>query len=219
LSYKIINPTTNPDRIGRGGMIIPGTPDGVIEFPTGGGTVALTSQLSQGGGNITQYTVTTASIENTTDEIVFASFTVPAGTWEDGEVVWVENWFSVKNADGTPQIQITLSTTGLTDIVESGFDPQGQETIATISPIFKRVGNDLYYIGGTDQSGILNSGFQYTNNVPAGAVSGLLKESNFDFDIPITISLSGSWDTADPDAYLRPFVSYGAKEPRYGFWK
>jgi hypothetical protein len=45
VSYKIINPTTNPDRIGIGGMIIPGTPDQSVEFPTGGGTVALTSQI------------------------------------------------------------------------------------------------------------------------------------------------------------------------------
>lgn len=51
MALTVINPSTNPDRtpIGGYGAVVPGTPDSVISFPTGSGTVSLgLSQIAAG---------------------------------------------------------------------------------------------------------------------------------------------------------------------------
>ena len=51
MALTVITPTTNPDRtpIGRHGAVVPGTPDSVVTFPSGPGTVSLgLSQIASG---------------------------------------------------------------------------------------------------------------------------------------------------------------------------
>lgn len=51
MALTVITPTTNPDRtpVGGYGAVVPGTPDSVVTFPSGPGTVSLgLSQIASG---------------------------------------------------------------------------------------------------------------------------------------------------------------------------
>jgi hypothetical protein len=51
MALTVITPSTNPDRtpVGSYGAVVPGTPDSVVTFPSGPGTVSLgISQIASG---------------------------------------------------------------------------------------------------------------------------------------------------------------------------
>jgi hypothetical protein len=82
MALTVITPTTNPDTtpVGGFGAVIPGTPDSVVTFPAGPGTVSLgASQIASGiinllpgSGSISTGSATVVGLEAT--DIVITSF-------------------------------------------------------------------------------------------------------------------------------------------------
>lgn len=82
MALTVITPTTNPDTtpVGGFGAVIPGTPDSVVTFPAGSGTVSLgLSQIASGiinllpgSGSISTGSATVVGLEAT--DIVITSF-------------------------------------------------------------------------------------------------------------------------------------------------
>jgi hypothetical protein len=103
MALTVITPTTNPDRtpVGGFGAVIPGTPDSVVTFPAGPGTVSLgASQIASGIINLLPGSGSTSTGEATvvglaaTDIVITSIDTDASGS----------SRFFVKSVHGTDTI-------------------------------------------------------------------------------------------------------------------
>ena len=65
-----------------------------------------TGAVTVGAGDTT-YTVTTADAENTTSDTSIVTFTVPANTWANNELVWVEFYVHLNTGNNAGNVNLT----------------------------------------------------------------------------------------------------------------
>ena len=190
-----------------------------ITFTEGndGADETLTIAASGGGGgssNLTEYTVTTADAENTTSQITVATFTVPANTWADGDVVWMEYRYLQLELNGADTVGVVLSCTGLSDLSStlSGFQTSQQS--GQISPIYKRIGSSLYTFR-TSSSAV------QTVHRPSfsSSASEIAEYTSFDFTQDIVVAVKVTHSLADPSNYVRTIFGYAAKASGIGMMR
>ena len=211
----IVLPTGSAPATSSGFAYIYAKTDGNIYLANEGGTE---SQIGGGGGGggptITEYTVTTADAENTTSQITVATFTVPANTWADGDVVWLEYRYLQLELNGSDTVGVVLSCTGLSDLSStlSGFQTTQQS--GQISPIYKRIGSSLYTFRTSTSAmqTIHRSGF-------ASSASEIAEYTSFDFTQDIVISVKVTHSLADPSNYVRTIFGYAAKASGIGMMR
>ncbi len=156
------------------------------------------------GAGDTTYTVTTADAENSTTAINVLSFTVPANTWADGEIIYLQYTMQTFNNSG-----VSRQLTHLQSLNGSTIGLSYNSTVNTNSTIFylqniliyQRLGSTLSFIPQSadgnyllrQQSGLWNG---------TGATPSTVAAT---FSSNITIALNLKWDFASPVIYSRIF--------------
>jgi len=211
----IVLPTGSAPATSSGFAYIYAKTDGNIYLANEGGTE---SQIGGGGGGggptITEYTVTTADAENTTSQITVATFTVPANTWADGDVVWMEYRYLQLELNGADTVGVVLSCTGLSDVSStlSGFQTSQQS--GQISPIYKRIGSSLYTFRTS------TSAMQTIHRTSfASSASEIAEYTSFDFTQDIVVAVKVTHSLADPSNYVRTIFGYAAKASGIGMMR
>jgi hypothetical protein len=191
-----------------------------ITFTEGsdGGNETLTIAASGGGGggssNLTEYTVTTADAENTTSQVTVATFTVPANTWEDGDVVWLEYRYLQLELNGADTVGVVLSCTGLSDLTSTLSGTQTSQQSGQISPIYKRIGSSLYTF--RNSTSAVQTIHRPSFNSSAFEIA---EYTSFDFTQDIVVAVKVTHSLADPSNYVRTIFGYAAKASGIGMMR
>lgn len=156
----------------------------------------------------TSYTVTVQDAENTTATRDLYSFTVPANTWADGELIFVEiNAQSYNGTAGNIVFATNLVIGGTTHSTRNQSITAGDGGRGRYVHWFWRDGSNIRArsIAGTDAQIQVFNGANFTSTFTGtGAIQidiGNAVAATFTNDI--TIKLTGAWASANPSAYVR----------------
>lgn len=151
----------------------------------------------------TTYTVTVADAENTTNDITIASFTVPANTWNDGELVWLEYYIHINNGTGG-NVNLTNSvyTSGTQQSTYTQSIITGGVNYHLVRRYYYRLGSNIYTATASQQTtyGAMNGG-NYSNSAYWSLASAGAYAATFSSDIALAIK--AQWATASSIVYLR----------------
>lgn len=170
---------------------------------------AVTSVNGQTGavtvsGGDTKYVVTLNDVENTSTAADIWSITVPANTWADGEIIYVDTVIYMLNNTGTNQTltykrTLNGSLLGSTYTQAVSFEQNARHHWSR--NIFQRQGTNLVYtIQGTDANFLLR--WVNTYNAPSiGYQNWLSTSATFTSDITLTTNFK--WTNANANLYAR----------------
>lgn len=120
-------------------------------------------------GGLSLYSPTLANCANTTSETDVISFTIPASTWADGELVRLVVPVIKHKQNQGGAVNFTLKTyvagTSKTIVNTASIANNASEGRTSFEIFFVRVGTSVYMIQGLDNSGSLN----YQANAPMSA--------------------------------------------------
>lgn len=178
-----------------------------------GGDETLTIAASGGGGGstVTEYTVTTNDAENTTSQITVLTFTIPANTFGDGDVVWWEIWCKQLESTSTDSVTWVYSITGLSDTTFTISGNQTSVVTSFASAAFKRYGTTLQYQ-------ISNQNLQYRPDLNGNAITWSHANS-YDFTSDIVVSIKATHSVANPSNYIRVLHSFAGKQTVGGVFR
>jgi len=174
----------------------------VVTFPDKSGTVAMTSDI---GGGVAIYAATLADVANTVSETTILSFTIPANSMADGDVIEIRQVNLEKNnktSAGTAAVKINCGAGAQVTLAAAAAYADSATEYRTARPVWiQRVGATIDVIMG-------DSGRQYEtwNTTPAASKTvGSSTPTNFtsDFVVSIKVTLSAAHATF----YIKPQVA------------
>lgn len=165
----------------------------------------------------TVYPLTALACENTTAEVTVWSITVPANTWQSGEILWVPMWIeSLQNSGSTVNMFRKLRVNGVDAYNYGSSIPTSSQFIQTYVEMFFQRFNSTQFRVSTLQN--LGNSFQ----VPTGAdfVTSQIQNGintntstvTTNFAANITISLIVQYNLANASTFFRP-LSVRAYKP------
>lgn len=178
---------------------------------SGGGGASVYNDLS--GTPITSYEVTTADCENTTDETDIISFTVPADSWGDGEVITVLPYLQTYMNEGFNAFSSKIYVGGVSyefndsSPSQSAFVGQSKYGFDLV-----RNGNTVYFYPSyqSSQAYFMPYGISLIRLNITGQRYITTFTPNFTTDITIKISIQ--WGTASANSYIRNIGTTAIKE-------
>lgn len=170
---------------------------------------AVTSVNGQTGavtvsGGDTKYVVTLNDVENTSTAADIWSITIPANTWADGEIIYVDTVIYMLNNTGTSQTltyQRNLNGSLLGSTYTQSITNSGNQQHHWSRNIFQRQGSNLVYtLQGTDANFLLRYTQTY-HNPSIGYQNFLSSSATFTSDITLTTNFK--WTNANANLYAR----------------
>ncbi len=154
----------------------------------------------------TVYTVTAADAENTTSEVAIWSFTVPANTWNLGEVIWVPHHVqSLQNSGSSIIMWRRLYVNGV-QVFNEGSN-------ITTSNAFKeqyveyhmhRLNSNSIRVASTQNlTTVRPAGNDYYSDLVQQGITTQTYNPVVNFATALTIQMRIAWATANPSAYVR----------------
>lgn len=198
----------NPTQVSSG-EITAGTETALRSFSVAD-LVAIVAAHGGGGGASDRLTVTLADCENTTDETVIVSATVPADTWTDGDIYRLTAVLQTRNDGQSNECAVKVRGGGGVVTVTSGIymdDQSGGPFTFSAAFDLVRVGADIIvtYAGGLymdyGNNGSPIQGFEEMQNGEfPDLIYGTIVGATFDSDQDIELRFK--FETAGANAYV-----------------
>ena len=165
----------------------------------------------------TVYPLTAVSCENTTNEVTVWSFTVPANTWNWGEIIWVPMWVdSLQNSGSTVTMYRKLRVNGVDAYNYGTSIPTNNQFINTyVEMFFQRINSNSFRVSTLQNLGNtfpVPTGADFATSISQSGLNNNNVTVVTNFAANITISLVIQYTLANPSTYLRP-LSVRAYKP------
>lgn len=160
----------------------------------------------------TTYTVTTADAENTTNDTSIITLTVPANTWADNEIVFIEALLHINNGTGsTANLTTSIYTSGVQRSTYTAGQITGTNTHTFLRQYFYRQGSNIRTALATEQRTFgAVAGGNWTNSAYWNISTTGSYAATFTSDIQL--QFRAQWNTANSTIYVRVFNARGYKQ-------